>query len=296
MVSVFSGLTVDYLNQHDTLVRMKNFRVTLLVTLLLLIVFVANNFLPVPGSTESYGNDDPKAVELANIKSMILRREPRFSGLQGVDLAIALRDYVYWNLPVRLPNGSSPSYYDFDNYVYTSLYDNQSGALCGGLALNYLMITKAFGMQSRYVGIYNRVIDAPTPVYSHAGVEVFLDNKWIIMDPTWNFSVTDLEGNFLGWSDVRDMRGDITSLIFTENGMETAATFSGSTAARTLDTYFSDISELTNIVNFLSYAGSGISSPLLTPQKWDGQIRYADESTFDARSGGDVYAMLAIQY
>jgi transglutaminase-like putative cysteine protease len=280
---------------------MHNFRTKLLGAVLLLFFgfYLFSAIENLYFSTPNYDDEAPAPVELANIRAMIIAREPRFSDIRDANLAIALRDYVYQNVPVRRPDGTAPSYYDLDNYVFLSLYDNQDGALCGGLALNYLMIAKAFDLQARFVGIYNRSIDAPTPVLSHAGVEIFLDGKWVIMDPTWNFSVTDRDGNLLGWADVRDQRGDVSSLVFTENGMNTYDFLPDMpTTGRSLNAYYPDISKLTDILNFLVFSGSEISDPEILPRNWDGQIRYLDGNVYDAQAGnsGGIYEIIATVY
>jgi hypothetical protein len=72
--------------------------------------------------------------------------------------------------------------------------------LCGGLSYLYMLVLKAMGIQSRYVGIFDSI---EHNYRSHVTVEVFVDGMWWISDPTFNTSVISSTGEYLNWKDIR---------------------------------------------------------------------------------------------
>jgi hypothetical protein len=74
------------------------------------------------------------------------------------------------------------------------------GLDCGGMALIYDAALHAIGIRSRIVRLHSCPFSATD---QHSTVEAWIDNQWIILDPTFHVSFS-IEGRLCGVTDVRD--------------------------------------------------------------------------------------------
>ncbi len=99
--------------------------------------------------------------------------------------------------------------------------------LCGGMAAIFQHVLAAVGMQSRTVLLQSSIFN---PYDAHTTVEVKLNGKWVIMDPTFHVTFTGPEGNWLSAQEIRNkmfsavqhdikinFHGDVTYPIRLEN-------------------------------------------------------------------------------
>lgn len=79
--------------------------------------------------------------------------------------------------------------------------ESGQGAVCSEMALLYCGVLSALGILSRKIYLYRNIFDE----YDlHATVEVFLNGKWVIMDPTFNVSFSDSQGQFLSAQEIKE--------------------------------------------------------------------------------------------
>jgi hypothetical protein len=74
--------------------------------------------------------------------------------------------------------------------------------ICTGMAILFRHVLHAVGIKSRSVLLRTNIFNAND---NHETVEVLLDGKWIVMDPTFNISLTDSEGQLLSALEVKQL-------------------------------------------------------------------------------------------
>lgn len=199
------------------------------------------------GLLTPYDARDDRRTELANIRAM-------FPDVSGTDLerALAIRDAVH----TRTRIGNSPAGYDrrnLDQFVYLAVEDPDSGFLCQGISDVYVLVMEAFGIQTRRVDLYAKSKNAPTPVKSHATVEVKIDGRWIAVDPTYAFSIFH-DGQRIDWTEAREIMLSGGKVDFRHDGVKPKI----------------PRIELSRVVRFL------VKPDKVLPADWDGVIRYAN--------------------
>ena len=65
------------------------------------------------------------------------------------------------------------------------------GLLCDGMALLFQQILAAVGIPSRILWLFRNLFD---PLDSHVTVEVWLNDRWVLVDPTFGLCFTDNQG------------------------------------------------------------------------------------------------------
>ncbi len=131
-----------------------------------------------------------------------------------LDLAILLRNHVYANVPLERTKKN----FNFNNLYRSynlSAHDPEYGHICGGLAMIYMTVCEAFGIPSRYVGLFDSV---KAPYNSHATVEIFIDGKWIASDPTFNVMHKD-DDRYLNYAQMREKTMNKNQFKTVTNGM-----------------------------------------------------------------------------
>ena len=112
-------------------------------------------------------------------------------------LAILLRNDVQKGITVGANTTEWTSVDAYERYVQAIL-TGQQPVLCGGTQILYADLLEAFGLQGRYIDLF-----AADGINTHASVEVQLNNKWVVMDPTFNVSFMDANGQRLSIADVQ---------------------------------------------------------------------------------------------
>ena len=75
------------------------------------------------------------------------------------------------------------------------------GVLCYGMAVLFQYVLSALGIYSRILILYSNLFNSSE---IHATVEVLLDGKWVVFDPTFHISFTDTDNNLLSATDIRE--------------------------------------------------------------------------------------------
>jgi len=214
-------------------------------------------------------------IDLIIIRQLVEKEDPNVKYIKSdLELAIYLRDYVYRNI---IHKDTAPGF-DFSDFLrsYKLSFNNpEQGHICGGLAIEYQMLLEAFGIQSRYVGLFT---DSSYPYESHATVEVYISGKWIASDPNYNvmFKKDDL---YLGYLEIRDILLKGGSYEVETNGMQIDP-------GRRIEENYVSMKELIKyMVIYLSYTiRDGVEKQydyIVLPKEWDGKVIGGDGKSFD---------------
>ena len=231
------------------------------------------------------GNDDGSMenvdVEINNVRITVLEEYPEILNLQPLQKALYLLDLVHNE--VKYGKRAWNQFEDLDGTLFDALY-SEGSHLCQGLSFIYMTALRAFGIDSRYVGMFRTNVDAPTPVRSHASVEALIDSHWIAFDPTHNFTIRTRNGTRIGWASARDeyLAGRI--IQFSNEG---------SRPGRHIHDDWDSEQELMDLMKFMVLGPSRLSEPEALPDRWDGQIVYLDGTTFNTMNYTGVYSRLA---
>jgi hypothetical protein len=220
-----------------------------------------------------HGTPGPSTDDLAGVRVLAYDLEPRLmDSTDELQTAILLRNLIHQRVPLK-STAPDANFTHYRRTFYRSLLDDKYGHICGGLAYNYLLALRAFGIRARYVGIYSQATDAPKPVDSHASVEVFIDERWFVQDPTFNCTLVNEAGVALGWAEVARTIRKGAAIRADTNGYAVAE-------SRTLGNYYISLPALCRYVVFgLTTAGQ---DNYRWPASWDGLVKYADGSTYNA--------------
>lgn len=226
-------------------------------------------------------------VELAEVRSIALAVDPDLDAMEPLALALALRNMLYRMVPLPrdIPEKQPPTdFMDLSQTVQLALFDEKVGHSCGGLTILYITMLKAFGIEARYVGLFHEVVDAADPVISHATVDVFIDGRWIALDPTFNFSIRS-GGERIGWEEARALTLAGEPITFETDGYALLP-------HRSITEY---PHPLTDSIEFMIFAPTPREPMLILPESWNGRIDYANGKAFDMRASltGGIYVKLA---
>ncbi len=135
----------------------------------------------------------------SDLRAAVLEAVPEMSQAKtDWKRAIILRNHVYSGNKVSLPKGKAAIPLTVENYK--AVVSGQSPQLCNGMAIVYIGLLQAFGIPSRQVVVAsNKAVSSrlalnssgqlnakSSPPDTHAMVEVFLEGRWILQDPTFN--------------------------------------------------------------------------------------------------------------
>jgi hypothetical protein len=156
-------------------------------------------------------NNERVAPVISNLQAAVLEAVPEMrSAKTDWQRAIILRDHVYSGNKVALPKGKPPIPLTVENYKL--IVSGRLPQLCTGMALTYIGLLQSFGIPARLVNVASReavnLIKFPEPnskksIDTHSIVEVFLDGRWIIQDPTFNIQ-WELDGKALNVLELRE--------------------------------------------------------------------------------------------
>lgn len=100
--------------------------------------------------------------------------------------ALAIREYIYRGFDLgdeELPDKNPAAY-------YMALGSKQNGMKCGGASVAYAWALNAVGIPARTVQLAGEDFLAGRDLYqTHVTVEVMIDGKWEISDPTFNVTI-----------------------------------------------------------------------------------------------------------
>jgi hypothetical protein len=227
------------------------------------------------------------ARDLLLIRQNIENLEPRVRDAKdNVERAILLRNHVYARVPFKMERRRDDFKSFFAEYR-RSLYNPEHGHICGGLAQMYMLVCEAFGIPSRYAGLFAGTGEGDG---SHASVEVFLKGKWVAMDPTFN--VAFKEGNaYIGYERLRELFEAGKPCTFTSGGMEIFPD-------RAIQNYPVPLSEFTrHLVIYPAtvrdpLAGTTQYPMVVLPKDWDGKLHLKDR-VFDTTKVVPFYSILS---
>ncbi|MEW5735391.1 MAG: transglutaminase-like domain-containing protein [Thermodesulfobacteriota bacterium] len=208
------------------------------------------------------------ARDLLLIRRNVLNLEPRIEEAKdSLEQAILLRNHVYSRVPLK-PSQQGTDFMKFFEEFHKSVYDPNHGHICGGLTNVFMVVCEAFGIPSRYAGLFS---DVKEPYDSHATVEVFVDGKWVAMDPTYNVMLK--EGNsYIGYQRVRELILAGKPYSVTTNGMEVFPD-------RVFENYPVPLKDLVRYLivypaTVRDQRGKATKYPMvLLPRGWDGKIQ-----------------------
>lgn len=213
--------------------------------------------------------------DFANIKRMNGHLVPGIDSMSDFDKAVALRNMLHTRVPVAVPN-KDRSWKRMYREYRRAIMDPAFGHICGGLQKLYMAALKAHGIRSRRVSMFVTVSDATDPLHSHATVDVFLDGRWIAMDPTYNFSLRH-DGQQIGWLDAADLLESGHRVSVETEGHQILERYATLHLTEPLG------GSKNFLTAFLNYITIG---PYMRPATWDGYVRFKDGRTIDVAVSG----------
>jgi hypothetical protein len=128
---------------------------------------------------------------------VMIRRDaglPVLSQLDHAGAMIAIRNSVYR----KFDNGPENINIEHSHpsLVYAVLGSDQNDMMCGGAAIAYSWALNTVGIPARIVQLAgNKFLAGNDQHQTHVTVEVLIDNRWRISDPTYNASFKCSDGN-----------------------------------------------------------------------------------------------------
>lgn len=150
-----------------------------------------------------------------------------------------------------------------------SIAKSGKGLLCDGMAEIYLATLTSNGIPSRMVVLRKNIFE----IYdTHATVEVFKDNRWVIYDPTFNCSF-EKNGQLIGAQEISDSLYDGTAVSI-------KPVFYGEVKypAR-LEEYYIDWLPLYNNVSVMDNSSRCVLFKLPPLRYWKGSVEYYEQKT-----------------
>ena len=204
--------------------------------------------------------------DLLAVRRLALNLDPRLTGVtDSFKLAVLLRDHVYKSVPQK-DTGNEYLRGSIFDYYQRAVRDPEVGLICQGLSMTYRIVLEAFGIPSRGVSMFSSKNGLDN---SHTSVEVYIDGRWVISDPTFNL-MFESDGKYLGWEVLRARILKGAPYKSTSNGMKVRPNDS-------LENYFAPLSEL---VKYLAIQPAMVRTLMkekhfkirLMPDGWDGFV------------------------
>lgn len=213
------------------------------------------------------------AKDLEVVRRQIIHSFPDLAAIrQESKLAEELRSLVSAN--VRWADTAPETdFEDVRSLVYQSLIERSSTHVCGGIALIYLILAKAFGLKARFVGMFRDVQSVDGSNESHCACEVWLAGQWRAIEPTYDIEYRSARGQPISWRAVREK--------LLKGGEVLAAP---GRAARSRATRFNHHQQRLELLTRHLYLGGCVQVAASRFIGWDGQIRYADGQVYDYRT------------
>lgn len=214
---------------------------------------------------------DVWSAHLAAIRTTAELVTPALKTAQSpLGIALLLRNQIHRAglLPDEgVPGLDSEELADWSHAYDVSILERERGNRCNGKALLYMAALQAYGIDSRMVALYaGKFIDQT--VYSHAAVDVRIDGRWVALDPTYDLSYKNEQGQFMSWEEVVMALRAGKNVVADHDGMVTLTT------PKPID-----LAQRVKYVVFSPWSGGPALS--LNPE-WDGKITYPDGKVFDA--------------
>lgn len=156
-----------------------------------------------------------------------------------------------------------------------SYVNSGGGALCSGMAVLFLNALSAVDVPARIVSLQRNAFDGND---SHVTVEVRMNGKWVVMDPTFNLSFADTHGELLSAQDIH-----VALLAGTSQNITPIHYAVGIYPAR-LETYGLNYLPLYNNVFVLDPGGDRWLSRLPPFRYWLGPKLYYEKSPAESVS------------
>lgn len=201
-----------------------------------------------------------------------------------------LRDAIYHNTAyVNIDQGYGPA----DNWtlhaeMFHRAVNTDEGFACGGRALLFLTLLQELGIEARYVGMFEQVIDHDLAPRSHASVDLKIDGRWQAFDPHYNVSFIDpATRGSLGWQDIHAR---------VQSSLPVQVTTEGYNQDHFLNTdHMTTYYAVDQVCQYMVLGPSFNETPALLGN-WDGKLRYTSGAEFDtlAMVNAPHYALLAV--
>jgi hypothetical protein len=138
-----------------------------------------------------------RAEALPWIKRLALRLDPGLATVPDrMGLVLRLRDFVHHRVRQGGNTTAWPQHDDYARFVQ-AIVSREEAVSCQGAAWLYRDVLNAFGVEAREVSLFSR-----TYWQNHASVEVRLDGRWVVMDPTFNVAFTNDAGRLLSYQEL----------------------------------------------------------------------------------------------
>ena len=232
------------------------------------------------------GADTGVSQHLAEIRTVAKLVTPALkTEKSALAVALLLRNQVHRAAPLTddgVVGAGNEELDDWSRFYTASILERTRGNRCNGKAILYLLALRAFGIEARMVALYGSD-KADKEVPSHAVVDVRVDGRWIALDPTYDVSFRDQQGHYLGWEAVIGRLREGKVVVLDHDGMPTLS--------RPGQLAYEDHADFA-----LLGPWQGGAARSLNPA-WDGKIRYADGTVFDAWASikSDPYMSIAAQ-
>lgn len=186
------------------------------------IVLIFSIAFCVSGYTQKLGG----YADSIRLKEYMLVHIPALQSADELQKVRLLRNYVYQHVSV----GNSGIF----KVSYEGIYQALSGMtpfLCYDFARTYMALLDLYGIPNRLVQLYSKnYIDKVNEGDTHASVEIFLYNKWVIEDPTFNVE-WHFQGIMLNYDELTHLFHQGKQPIATMNGFPPAQ-------ERTVENYY----------------------------------------------------------
>jgi hypothetical protein len=226
------------------------------------------------------GDENPAALasqtrierELTQLAALLRLDFPGIEQMSDWDKALTLRDALYDGVELA----PTPEGYDYYSPVvsYMQAMHGDFGQLCGGYSQLYQFALESLGVQTRRVGMWAAIDQREGVLNGHVSVDVLIDGEWVAMDPTFNASLTNADGERLSWPEAREHYAQGLTVLRASDGMTIDPTID-------FDTYDIPLSALTVYMTI----APGMPGEDAQSLGYDGVLTYADGSTFSYGPG-----------
>ncbi|HVK12470.1 MAG TPA: transglutaminase domain-containing protein [Gemmataceae bacterium] len=135
------------------------------------------------------------------MKRVAVRLDPGLAHAPDrMSLVLRLRDFVHHRVRQGANTAAWPARDEYQRFVQ-AIVSREEAVMCQGAAWLYRDLLNAFGIEAREVSLFSR-----TYWENHASVEVRLDGRWVVMDPTFNVAFTDDTGRLLSFAELAKRR------------------------------------------------------------------------------------------
>jgi hypothetical protein len=231
------------------------------------------------------------------IRELSAAMEPRLKNeTDKLRVALLLRNTIYW----RTPFSSDPAeirvsdydWFDIEGTFKKTVLDPRYGHWCGGRTIVLLFALRAFEIPARKIGLYAAVSDVDLWTPTHASVEALIGGEWIALDSTFNFSLRDVDGRYIGWLRAADLLKEGNAVLIDRDGFAEHPEF---TFEEYSETFSMSLRKITAFWNVSSYRVDNTIVDGRHSPNWDGTLYYKNGNTFAAAEvdGGHIYRFIA---